>query len=127
MKQYDFIPQAKTQKKLTETNSNGIKYAKEPDLINDTNAEIEALIKLNKPSNDVNKEKDQRKVDGNSRFWFAVYFQTEGQKKEFLDKIGASNISAGQYINGLEFAKKLGVQIERQEIKPNIKRNKFYY
>lgn len=119
---YDMIPKLEKKKETGK-----IKYAEEPNLINDTNAEIQALLAETLPDNDVKKEKAQRERDGNSRFWFSVYFQNQDQKNEFLKKIGATDITAGQYINGLELAEKLGIELEKKKLNPNIKINKFIY
>lgn len=112
---------------IPKTEKSKINYAEKPNLVHDTNAEIEALLKETLPDNDVTKEKAQRERDGNSRFWFSVYFQNQDQKDEFLQKINATDITSGQYINGIELAKKLGIELEKKNINPNIKANSFSY
>lgn len=124
MSKYDFLTPGKKMGK-PEKEETFINYKDQPNIINDTNAEVKALIDYFNPSNDVDKEKANRMKDNSSRFWFAVYFQDDEQKNEFLQKSGADKLTAGQYINGLELAKLMGIDIQRKESKPPKKFNSF--
>lgn len=53
-------------------------------------------------------------------FFFSVVFQSEKQKYEFLQKLGieADNDGQIQILNGLQFAKKLGIDLEKESALP---------
>jgi hypothetical protein len=104
-----------------------VSYPSNGTLEQDTNAEIDALKSAFQLSNDAQKQKDRQEVVNNTRFWFAVYFQDEEQKKEFLTKAGIKDESAGQYINGLDLAKTLNIDIQKKEMSPPKKFNGFSY
>lgn len=50
-------------------------------------------------------------------YYFVVCFQTEEQKKEFLQKVGWLD-DGDKYLNGLEIAEKLGIELEIIPIEP---------
>ncbi len=50
------------------------------------------------------------RVTVDPEFWFAVCFQSRAQKEEFLEKANLSDLG-DKYLNGLELAEKLGVDI----------------
>ena len=62
-------------------------------------------------------EESKKSNNTNSDFWFAVYFADEGQRNEFLKKINSMGLLNDQYINGEEFAKKLGIELTPKKIK----------
>ena len=46
-------------------------------------------------------------------FWFAVYFNNDKQKEEFLEKLGYDRVA--RFLEGKEFAKKIGQKLEAQD------------
>jgi len=94
-----------------------VKYPDEPNIFEDTKAEVDALA--NEFKNARQKEKDLKEKNTNAAFWFAVYFQDEEQKNEFFEKTGITKqMTAGQYTDGITFAKQVGIEIVKKEIKP---------
>lgn len=51
-----------------------------------------------------------------SEFWFAVCFQTRAQKDAFIDAMGWRKDLGDKYLDGVEVARRLGVQIERKTV-----------
>lgn len=103
--------------KKQDKNSSIVKYPDEPNIFEDTKAEVDALA--NEFKNARQKEKDLKEKNTNAAFWFAVYFQDEEQKNEFFEKTGITKqMTAGQYIDGITFAKQVGIEIVKKEIKP---------
>jgi len=92
-----------------------VDYPEERNIVDDTNAEIKTLKKSFQSKLD--KEKEAKDKNINPNFWFAVYFQDEDQKNEFLEKSKASAITSGVYIDGLKLAEVLGIKMERKDIK----------
>lgn len=45
-------------------------------------------------------------------YWFGVYFQNRHQKEAFIKAIGAAELTEGQYIDGVELAKAMGIKLE---------------
>lgn len=124
MKKYDIIPPVLDMNNTTgdgtekKDNKSPIKvdYPDEPNIFKDTEAEVLAITKEFKNARE--KEKEVKDKNTNTAFWFCVYFQDEEQKNEFFEKIGLTKTeTAGQYIDGITFAKKVGIQIDRKEVK----------
>lgn len=113
MSKYDITPPEKN-KEPDVDNALIVKYPKGRHVVEDTNAEIEMLKKAFKSP--LEQEKELKEKNINPNFWFCVYFQNESQKEEFLKKIGADAITKGIYINGLDLAKLLGVEIQKEQI-----------
>lgn len=44
-------------------------------------------------------------------YWFGVYFQNRHQKEAFIKAIGAVELTEGQYIDGNELAKVMGIEL----------------
>lgn len=91
-----------------------VKYGDKPNIIADTNAEVQALKTLLKGGSAQEKDKRAKNVD--SGFWFAAYFQTREQKEAFFKKIGIK-LEGGQYVNGFDLCKALGIDIKPEAIK----------
>lgn len=121
MKKYDipvpFLEKKVKQKSKGTHNESLVKYPDEPNIFDDTKAEVDALA--NEFKNARQKEKDRKEQNTNAAFWFAVYFQDEDQKNEFFEKAGIDKtMTAGQYIDGITFAKQIGIEIVKKELKP---------
>ena len=117
MSKYDIIPPVAKQhtpaEKQQEPETQAINYPEEENIFVDTNLGIQTLQSALQTS--VQKEQQIKKDNTDTRFWFAVYFQDADQKNEFLKKVGAQHITAGQYIDGLELAKVLGIDLPKKE------------
>jgi hypothetical protein len=83
-----------------------------PDMIPDTNAEIKALRKS--MAEGMDKEKLDKSKAVNPNFWFAVYFQDEEQKNEFLKNTGLQDKTKGQFVNGLDLAKAVNIPLTKK-------------
>lgn len=114
MSKFDIIPPVPG-KPIEIKEESLVPYGAEENIIADTNSEINAFI--NSLKSDSAKEKIIKAKNTDARFFFAVYFQDSEQKEAFLRAIGADKLTAGQYINGLEFAKLLGIEIEKKDVK----------
>lgn len=57
------------------------------------------------------KRREAFRVQMDVNFWFAVCFQTETQKEEFLERAGLKDLGT-VYLDGLQVASRLGVDIE---------------
>lgn len=118
MSKYDIVPplqQQETEQSEPIDESLVVKYPKERNVIDDTDAEMQVLKNAFKSPMDLEREKKEQNTNPN--FWFAVYFQNENQKNNFLKNIGADSLTEGLYIDGIEFAKHLGIDIEKEEMK----------
>jgi hypothetical protein len=49
-------------------------------------------------------------------YWFGVYFQNRHQKEAFIAAIGAMELTEGQYIDGNELAKVMGIALPPREL-----------
>lgn len=49
-------------------------------------------------------------------YWFGVYFQNRHQKEAFIKAIGAVELTEGQYIDGTELAKVMGVKLPPRDL-----------
>jgi hypothetical protein len=134
MSKFDIIPPKKAEQKKNTVLERAkeiykINYAEKENIVEDTNNEITSLINFfnEKESNDVKKFKDKKASDNDTRFWFAVYFQDTDQKNEFLEKAGIKELTSGQYVDGLLLAEKLGIKMERKDVKPPKKFKNFKY
>lgn len=116
MSKYDITPPNNPQPEDAVDESLIVKYPKERNIIDDTNAEIQMLKKAFRTPLDNEREKKEANI--NPDFFFSVYFQNQAQKDNFLKSIGADAISKGLFINGIEFAKLLGIEIQRENIEP---------
>ena len=56
------------------------------------------------------KRREAFRVQMDANFWFAVCFQSEAQKDEFLEKSGLKDFGT-VYLDGLQVASRLGVDI----------------
>lgn len=124
---YDIVPPiiATTQPETPVTDDKLIvKYGEKPNIIDDTNAEISALIIATQDSSAKN-EARVKAMNTNGEYYFCVYFQDMEQKDSFIEKMKLTDITAGQFINGIEFANKLGITIEKKELKKPGKFNTF--
>lgn len=76
----------------------------------DTNAELDALqaaiIREKKERRDAFREL----VD--TGFWFAACFQSREQKNKFFELMGWDDLLDSQYVNGLDMAGRLGVELQ---------------
>lgn len=116
MTTFDIPPPQPPQKPSKKEQVQLVDYPETPNIFDDTAAEVMALAKQFKNARD--KEKETKDRNTNAAYWFAVYFQDEDQKKEFFNKIGVTpDISAGQYIDGITFAKLIGIDIVKKEVK----------
>lgn len=71
-------------------------------------------------------ELDRFRVLDDPEYWFLVCFQTREQKEAFLAAVGWEKFGGKRYLNGLDLARHLGVDIQpialgRQEAKPVAK------
>jgi hypothetical protein len=86
-------------------------------------AEIDSKLELNEVLRQFKqraKNEEKRFVDAtDSEYWFAVCFATRAEKEEFLEKIAGGTLN-DKYINGRDFAKKLGITLGVQH-KPTVK------
>lgn len=115
MNKFDIPPKTiNTVEKQTESKYK-VNYPKEPNVIEDSNAEINMLKDAFKSKLD--RENELKKKNINPNFWFAVYFQDESQKEEFIKKAKLENITSGQFINGIKFAEALGISIKKKDVK----------
>lgn len=116
MKTFDIPPPNKTAKPKQDNSEFKVNYkSAESDLISDTNEEILTLKNAFKSKMD--KEAELKKKNTDPNFWFAVYFQDSEQKNVFLKKIKANTLTEGLYIDGIEFAKLLGIEIPKKLVK----------
>jgi len=56
--------------------------------------------------------RDKYRVVNDPDYYFLVCFQSADQRKEFLDKIGWTDWEDDKFVNGLEVARRLDVDIE---------------
>lgn len=66
------------------------------------------------------KEKDRRRDYIDASNYVVLYFQNKEQIEKFLTGIGLNlekSLIDGQFLNGLDLAEKLGIDIERIELK----------
>jgi len=118
MKTFDIVPPKAKKKESKTEDSNEFKVnykSEESDLIDDTNEEILTLKNAFKSKMD--KEQELKKKNTDPNFWFAVYFQDSEQKNVFLKKIKANTLTEGLYIDGIQFAKLLGIEIPKKPVK----------
>lgn len=73
------------------------------------NSEREISAALQAVLNERAGRKDEFRIGRSRRYYSIICFQSEDQKKEFLDAIGWSH---DRFLNGLEIAHSLGVEIE---------------
>lgn len=101
-----------------------VKYKEKRNVFEDTQAEIAVLKEAFKDPLQKEREQKEKLTDGN--FWFAVYFKSKEQKEEFLKKSGASKITSGIYIDGVQLADIIGVQLQETPPlqKPELKKFK---
>lgn len=92
-----------------------IEYPNEPNITVDTNLEIYGLKKHFQTSMD--KEKETKKLQITANYYFTVYFQDEEQKLEFFRKAGIDKLTSGLFVNGFDLAEKMGISIEKKQIK----------
>lgn len=62
-------------------------------------------------------EEAAKKKNVSTDFWFAVYFASQEQRDAFLNAINLLQKMDDQYIDGMTFAKAIGVDIPAEEIK----------
>lgn len=118
MSKYDIVPPPFRKKKQDDQKideSYLVKYGKEPNIYNDTEAEMDTL--KSKFKSKMDKERETKEQNTNPNFWFAVYFQDEAQKNEFLAKSHLANETKGLYIDGITLAKAMGIEIQRKEMR----------
>lgn len=69
------------------------------------------------------KQERLRRVDAKDvSFWSAIVFQSLDQKREFLEAISKMKIDSlyeGQYIDGQQLCKKLGIKVTPNQCKPD--------
>ena len=114
MNKYDIPPVLKKKTDNKNESKFKVKYEGEPNIINDSNAEINMLKDAFKSKLD--RENEMKAKNINPNFWFAVYFQDESQKEEFLKKAKINHLTKGQFINGIEFANEMGIDIKRKDV-----------
>lgn len=118
MKTYDIPPPIKAESKQEKQDDTEFKVnykSEESDLIDDTAEELKTLKNAFKSKMDKENELKKKNIDPN--FWFAVYFQDSDQKNDFLKKIKATKLTEGLYIDGIEFAKLLGIELPKKSVK----------
>lgn len=98
-----------------------VKYGEKPNIIDDTNAEISALIIATQDSSAKNEARIKQK-NTNGEYYFCVYFQDQEQKDEFIAKANLQGITKGLFINGIEMAAALGIDVKRKDL---VKPGKF--
>ena len=60
---------------------------------------------------------DQYRLNYDTDYWCALCFQSHEQRDEFLSKSGWSALD-GKYVNGLEIARRLGLDVKPITLKP---------
>jgi hypothetical protein len=61
------------------------------------------------------KQQDNLGIILDSNYYFNVYFVSEQDKNEFLEKLGVPDIN-DVFINGYELAKKLGIELSKKDV-----------
>lgn len=61
-------------------------------------------------------EEAAKKKNVSTDFWFAVYFASQDQRDAFLRAVDLIKSMDDQYIDGMTFAKALGIEIPQEEI-----------
>jgi hypothetical protein len=82
--------------------------------ISEDNPKLLNFIEQREKSRAQGKDKTER------NFWICVVFQSYDQKIEFLSNLNDLETKYGMYIDGEEFSDKIGVKIQKNEIKPSI-------
>jgi len=60
---------------------------------------------------------DQYRINYDTDYWVALCFQSSEQRNEFLEKVGWPALDR-KYINGLEIARRLGLDVKPIILKP---------
>lgn len=82
----------------------------ETDINNQTSATLQAAINARKAL------EERFRIADDPGYYFLACFQSVDQKQEFLKKVGMVAEVEDQFINGLELARKLGVELQIIEI-----------
>ena len=78
------------------------------DIEGDAKAELDALQSGFRKRISQENDRFRRAVD--VQYWTAVCFESKEQRNRFLDKLGLTE--EGQYVDGVELAEKLGIDLD---------------
>jgi len=85
------------------------------DLEASATAEMSEIVRLIKEKK--KESSDRFRTANDTDYWVALCFQCREQRDEFLRKAGWSDLGE-KYLNGLEIARRLGVDVEVFDLKP---------
>jgi hypothetical protein len=85
------------------------------DLEASATAEMSEIVRLIREKK--KESSDRFRIANDTDYWVALCFQCREQRDEFLRKAGWSDVGE-KYLNGLEIARRLGVDVEVFDLKP---------
>lgn len=99
------------------------KKAVKKDVEKETKKEMDQLLSSFADRN--KKSQDKLNEVSNTNFWSCLVFQTERQARDFMQKAGFNPDDV--YIDGVEFAKRFGIDIIKDEAVKNKKKNSNFF
>jgi len=85
------------------------------DLEASATAEMSEIVRLIREKK--KESADRFRIADDTDYWVALCFQCREQRDEFLRKAGWSDLGE-KYLNGLEIARRLGIDVKVYDIKP---------
>lgn len=99
------------------------KKNKNRDVEKESKKEMDELLEKFAERNKLSQEKLQDVSDSN--FWTCIVFQSRAQAEDFHKKLGLDTQDV--YIDGVEFAKKIGIDIIKVKCTPNNKKKSTFW